>query len=237
VFSARKALRTAVGATLHAALADTHRRLADHGSYQPDAASAGRRALRNICLDLMVATQHPEAVALAAQQYRHANNMTDRIAALSSLSQCDAPERATALDDFSRRYESEPLIIDKWLALQATIPEPATLDRVKALTRHPAFSFANPNRIRALIGSFAQANHTQFNRPDGLGFEFVADTVLSLDGKNPQVAARLLSAFRSWRALESVRRARAEAALRRVASTSGLSRDVADIAQRSLGEN
>jgi aminopeptidase N len=128
------------------------------------------------------------------------------------------------------------LVIDKWFSLQAMIPEPATLPRVKALTAHPAFSFANPNRLRALIGAFAQANQSQFNRADGAGYDFVVDTVLALDQKNPQVAARLLAAFKSWRALEAIRRARAEAALRRVAAREGLSRDVNDIVTRSLGE-
>src|SRR5579884_1107171 len=112
------------------------------------------------------------------------------------------------------------------VALQATIPEPATLARVRALTAHPAFSMANPNRVRALIGAFAQGNHTQFNRADGAGYDFVADIVLELDPKNPQVAARLMGAFRSWRALEPKRRARAEATLRRIAATPSLSRDV-----------
>jgi len=125
------------------------------------------------------------------------------------------------------------LIIDKWLALQAAIPEAATLDRVRALTAHPAFSLANPNRVRALIGGFAQNNQTQFNRTDGAGFEFLADTVLELDKKNAQVAARLTTAFRSWRALESMRRGRAEAALRRI-SAANLSRDLRDIVNRSL---
>src|SRR5262249_42054354 len=101
---------------------------------------------------------------------------------------------------------------------------------------HPAFSFANPNRIRALIGAFAQSNQTQFNRPDGAGFDFVADAVIALDAKNPQVAARLLAAFKSWRALESGRRAGAQAALSRVAAAPSLSPDVTDIVRRSLGE-
>ena len=137
----------------------------------------------------------------------------------------------------SKRYADDPLIIDKWLALQAAIPEPATLDRVRALTKHPAFSIANPNRIRALIGSFAQINHTQFNRSDGAGYAFVADFVLTLDPKNPQVAARLMGAFRSWRALEATRRTRAEAVLRRIAAAPTLSPDVHDIVARTLAES
>ena len=127
------------------------------------------------------------------RQYESADNMTDRMAALSTLSLHDVPERAAALDDFYRRFETDPLVIDKWFSLQAMIPEAETLERVRALTAHPAFSFANPNRVRSLIGAFAQANQTQFNRADGAGYDFVADTVLALDRKNPQVAARLLA--------------------------------------------
>ncbi len=160
--------------------------------------------------------------------------MTDRMAALETLSQHDRAERAQALEDFYARYVDDPLIIDKWLALQAAIPEPATLARVQALTSHPAFSMTNPNRIRALIGSFAQANHTQFNRIDGAGYDFIAGIVLALDPKNPQVAARLMGAFRSWRALEPRRRERAEHTLRRVAAAANLSRDVGDIVARTL---
>jgi aminopeptidase N len=144
------------------------------------------------------------------------------------------PERQAALDDFYRRYEGDALIIDKWFALQAVIPEAETLDRVRALTAHPAFSLSNPNRVRALIGNFAQANQTQFNRADGLGHAFHADTMIALDAINPQVAARLMTAFRSWRALEPVRRGHAETALKRVAAAPNLSRDVNDIVTRSL---
>jgi aminopeptidase N len=105
------------------------------------------------------------------------------------------------------------------------------------LTTHPAFSMANPNRVRSLIGAFAQGNPTQFNRVDGAGYDFVADFALALDPKNPQGAARLMGAFRSWRALEAARRARAEAALRRVAAMPALSRDVHDIVARTLADS
>jgi aminopeptidase N len=207
------------------------------GPYQPDAQSAGRRALKNVCLGLLAATQENEAIALTFTQYQDADNMTDRMTALETLALYDRPERAQALEDFYARYKDDPLIIDKWLSLQAAIPESATLDRVRALTAHPAFSMANPNRVRALIGSFAQVNHTQFNRSDGAGYDFIADIVLSLDPKNPQVAARLMGAFRSWRALEAGRRARAEATLRRVAAAPTLSRDVSDIVARTLAQS
>jgi aminopeptidase N len=234
IFRARAALRTLIGLHLNAALTAAYESLADNGPYSPDAVSAGRRMLKNVCLDLLAATQEGYAIRLAAKQYQAADNMTDRMAALGTLSLHDVPERKAAFDDFYQRYRDEPLIIDKWFALQAMTPDPATLDRVQALTEHPAFSMANPNRVRSLIGSFAQANHTQFNRPDGLGYEFVADRILALDPANPQVASRMTTAFKSWRMLEPVRRAGAEAALRRIAGTPTLSRDVADIVQRAL---
>jgi aminopeptidase N len=234
VFLARQNLRRAIGAFLDSALRATYARLHDDGPYSPDAASAGRRSLKNVCLDLLAAAGEPEPIALAFRQYREANNMTDRMAALSTLSLHATPERQDAIDDFYRRYQSDPLVVDKWFALQAMIPEPETLARVAELTEHPSFSMSNPNRVRALIGSFAQANQTQFNRTDGAGYAFIADAVLALDGRNPQVAARLMTAFRSWRVLEPLRRAKAEAELQRVACAPALSRDLKDIVERSL---
>jgi aminopeptidase N len=234
IFRERTTLRAVIGAQLAEALLLTYRRMTSSQPYSPDAASAGRRALRNCCLDLLVASGDTAARALAVEQFTAADNMTDRLAALATLSLQDVPERDSALEAFYARYQSDALVIDKWLALQAAIPEAGTLDRVRSLTSHKAFSFSNPNRVRSLIGAFAQANLTQFNRADGLGYDFVADCVLALDPKNPQVAARLMTAFRSWRALEPVRRAKAEATLRRVARNAGLSRDVRDIVDRSL---
>ena len=233
IFAARSGLRALLGTRLGAALRETYRRMDDTGPYSPDAESAGRRALKNATLDLLAAAG-ASGIALAARQYQQATNMTDRMAALATLSLHPVPERQAALDDFYRRYADDPLVTDKWFGLQAVIPEPGTLDRVKALMSHPAFSMGNPNRVRSLIGAFVQTNQTQFNREDGAGFEFLADVALELDPKNPQVAARLGTAFRSWRALEPVRRGRAEAALRRIAAAPNLSRDLADIAGRSL---
>ncbi|MFN3658056.1 MAG: aminopeptidase N [Pseudolabrys sp.] len=234
IFHARTALRREIGERLAAALSTLYERLTVRGGYTPDAASAGRRSLRNVALDLMAAGGAAEAIDRAARQYDAADNMTDRMAALATLSFHPVPERTHALADFYRRYEKDALVIDKWFSLQATIPQPDTLDTVRALMRHPAFSMANPNRVRALIGAFAQGNPTQFNRADGAGYDFVADAVLALDPKNPQVAARMATAFRTWRTLEEGRRARAEAALKRVQAAPGLSRDLADIVGRAL---
>jgi aminopeptidase N len=236
IFTVRKQMRAAVARKLGPTLSDTYERMADRRPYRPDPVSAGRRSLKNVCLDLLAASGEPDAIELAARQYAAADNMTDRMAALHTLSLHDTPERTRAIDDFYQRHADDPLILDKWFALQAGIPEPATLERVRSLTAHPKFSFGNPNRVRALIGSFAQGNPTQFNRADGAGYAFIAQNVLALDAKNPQVAARLLSAFKSWGSLEPARRSAAEAALRRVAEMPNVSRDVSDIVQRTLAD-
>ncbi len=235
IFQARSAFRSAIGERLRAPLTTIYdQKMHVPGGYSPDATSAGRRALRNVATDLLAATGQPADIARASRQYETADNMTDRMAALGTLCLHDTPKRLQALDSFYARYASDALVVDKWFSLQATIPRPETLEKVRNLTTHPAFSFANPNRIRALIGAFAQGNATQFNRADGAGYNFIADTVLALDPKNPQVSARLATAFRTWRTLEPGRRAKAEAALARVKSNPGISRDLADIVERAL---
>jgi len=182
----------------------------------------------------MAATGDRTAIARAARQYESADNMTDRMAALGTLSLHNVPERTAAMADFYRRFSGDALIVDKWFSLQAMIPQPDTLDKVRALTGHPAFSFANPNRVRALIGAFSGGNPTQFNRADGAGYDFVADTVLALDARNPQLAARLAVVFRTWRTLEEGRRGKAETALARIKAAPKLSRDLGDIVERAL---
>ncbi len=205
-------------------------------SYSPDAASAGRRALRNAVLDLLAAGD-PEAGAVrAGERLEAASNMTDRLAALGTLTLIPGAAREAALADFAARYADEPLVLDKWFAMQAQIPEPGTLDRIAHLQAHPAFTMTNPNRVRALIGSFAFGNPTQFARRDGAGFARVAETVAALDSTNPQVAARLLTAFGSWRRLENSRAVKAVEMLNRIKAIPGLSRDSADIVARSLGD-
>jgi aminopeptidase N len=231
---AREALRKAIGQDLKETLLATYTRLAGDGPYSPDAIAAGRRALRNAALDLFAAGDQVQGALLATRQLATATTMTDEIAALGVLAHIQGQERENALDAFYHAHEGEPLVIDKWFALQAMIPEAGTLNRVKTLMKHKAFSFHNPNRMRSLAGSFAALNQTQFNAKDGSGYDFIANIVLDLDAKNPQVAARLLSAFKSWRTLEANRRTLAERALRRVAGAASLSPDVKDIAERSL---
>jgi aminopeptidase N len=234
VHRARESLREVVGRRLKERLLAQRDELASSGRYSPDAASAGRRALRNVALDLIAAGDFGLGERLALDQVRAAANMTDRLAGLAVLATIPGEARESALGDFAERYRDDPLVLDKWFALQATIPEADTLDRIRRLMEHPAFSLTNPNRVRSLVGSFSVGNPTQFHRRDGAGYAFLADIVLTLDPTNPQVAARLLTAFGPWRTMEPGRRAEAETALRRIAAQANLSPDVSDIVQRSL---
>lgn len=205
------------------------------GPYSPDAASAGKRALRNRCLAYLAETQDPEALRLAFVQFETADNMTDAMAALSILTHFDCPEREQALEAFYARWKDEPLVVDKWLRVQATSRLPDTLEKVKRLTEHPAFSIKNPNKVYSLIGAFSTGNHVRFHAADGAGYQFLADQVIILDKLNPQVAARLARAFDRWRKFDGGRQAHARAALERIRDTAGLSKDVAEIVTKALG--
>ncbi|MBB4199422.1 aminopeptidase N [Rhodoblastus sphagnicola] len=234
IFLARKALRDGIGRRLGQRLVTVYDKLHSDAAYSPDAASAGRRALRSACLDLYAAGNHADGADIALTQFQRATNMTDKMGALTVLSRLPTPTREKALDFFFRAHCQEPLITDKWFSLQATIPEPDTLARVKRLTKIHAFNIATPNRVYALIGAFANGNPLCFNAASGEGYRFVADLALEIDRVNPQVAARVLSAFRSWRNLEVERRAQAEQALKNVSDAPKLSPDLRDIVQRAL---
>ena len=233
IFSVRRDFVRRLGDALSADFSHAYGHLGNDGPYSPDAAAAGRRALRNSALMYLSAAS--AADSRAEKQFGAARNMTDRLAALYALALHGGARREAALEAFHKAHSDDPLIVDKWLTLQAAIPEAGTLARVRALMIHPAFSISNPNRVRALIGAFAGQNPTQFHRPDGAGYAFVREAVLELDPRNPQVASRLLGAFRTWRMMEPSRQARAKRELEMIAGAPKLSRDVHEIAERLLG--
>jgi aminopeptidase N len=233
IHAAHRSLAATMGAPLAPVMLELREALGTTGHYKPDATSAGRRALRNEMLGLIAIADPATGTQLAEAQFAASDNLTDRLAALAAMTLIPGAAREQLIERFAKTYAAEPLVLDKWLMAQALIAEPGTLERVKTLMQHPAFSLGNPNRVRSLIGGFA-ANLTQFNRPDGAGYDFVADIVIALDRSNPQVASRLLGSFKSWRMLEPGRKALAEQALGMVARTPNLSRDVSDIAERAL---
>ncbi|MFA6139570.1 MAG: aminopeptidase N [Hyphomicrobium sp.] len=234
VHRAHRGLMKLIGKTLGAQLEDLYAEMGETGPFSPDALSAGRRALRNAALTLLTARGTPADIARLAKHYGAATNMTDRAHALFLLAHRGGAEAKAALADFYEAWQGDNVVIDTWFAAQAQSPLAGTLGRVKALTSHPLFALTAPNKVRALVGTFASTNPLQFNRPDGGGYAFLADQVLALDRINPQIAARMLGAMRSWRSLESGRRAKARKSLQRVARTKPLSPDVQEIASRVL---
>jgi len=232
--AARNLLRGAIAREAEATFAKVYGETRNDGAFSPDAESAGRRALRNVILEYLSASSGDPA--LAAKQFDDASSMTERAAALTVLAHQFAGSEAAnrALSSFERRYADNPLVLDKWFVVQATIPGPETVGLVRRLMLHPAFSIMNPNRVRSLVGGFASSNQTGFHREDGEGYRFLAETILKVEENNPQVAARLAIAFRSWRSLEKKRQNLARAALSEIARQPDLSRDLRDIVERTL---
>ncbi|WP_105402812.1 aminopeptidase N [Neorhizobium sp. T7_12] len=204
------------------------------GAFTPDAASAGKRSLRNTALSYLTYAEGTPARAAAA--FASADNMTDLAQALAVLAHRfpDAPETTDALATFLARFDGNALVVDKWFSAQATIPGAGALARVRALMENPRFIATNPNRVRSLIGTFAFGNPTGFNRADGEGYRFLAEQILAIDPRNPQLAARILTSMRSWRSLEPQRADHARAALTTIEQAATLSTDVRDIVERML---
>ncbi|HEY7765899.1 MAG TPA: aminopeptidase N [Aestuariivirgaceae bacterium] len=202
--------------------------------YSPDPVSAGKRALRHAALSLIAAAEGKEGAELAMRHFTKAKNMSDEIGALGVLILLNEPQREEALKIFFERHGEDHLLLDKWFAMQAQVPHVETVARVRSLLTHKQFSWQSPNRLRALIGTFASLNPVAFNAPDGSGHRLLADVVIRLDKSNPQVAARLAASFRSYKALDGKRRRRAALALESILATKGLSRDTYEIVSRSL---
>ncbi len=234
VRTAREALRTTIGRRMRETLSELYDRSATPGPYSPDPQSTGKRALRGAVLDLLLATKESAEIDRAVRHYRQASNMTDAITALALLAEIDSEASEEALAHFYARWQDEPLVLDKWFAVQARAARPSSVETVRALLAHPKFSLKNPNRVRALLGTFVHGNPTGFNHADGEGYALLADTALEIDRFNPHVAARLLGAFESWRILEPLRRARAKETLERLARQE-LSTDSYEIVTKTMG--
>jgi aminopeptidase N len=229
----RSFLRAEIGHRLAGELRAACDALAEHGPYTIDGPAIGRRHLRNVCLGYLVAAGD---VALAAAQYAAATNMTDMLAALGSLSNTDTPQRSTALADFHARWRGDDLVIDKWFAIQAMSTLPDTLDAVRRLAGHADFDLRNPNRVRALVSAFANANPVRFHAASGDGYRFLADFILAIDPINGQIAARLVNPLGAWRRQESARATLMQGELARIAATPNLSRFTFEKVTTALAE-
>jgi aminopeptidase N len=236
IHAVREEARASIAAALSDGLAAAYRDLADPGSYRTDGEAIGKRALRNVCLAYLAAGDAREGARLAKAQFDAQQNMTDVLAALAVLVDTDRPERRDALDAFYRRWEADPLVIDKWFGLQARSSLPGTIAAVRALTAHSAFTRANPNRLRALVGTFSQANPLHFHAVGGEGYAFLADEVIGLDPSNPQVAARIVQPLGQWRRYDNGRQALMRAQLQRIHDAIGLSTNTYEMVSKSLAE-
>ncbi|SEP02349.1 aminopeptidase N [Luteibacter sp. UNC138MFCol5.1] len=231
--AARQAMLRALAQRIGAdALRTRYEKLRAATSAALDAKSQARRQLKRRVLDLIALVDKDTAVALAAAQYAEAPGMTDRLAAQSTLALHDPASAATTIAHFRQRYDGNALALDKWFALQAALPGDGALARVQALEADNAFTLKNPNRVQSLIGTFARANPTGFHRADGAAYRWLADRLVAIDGLNPQVAARVATAFNGWKRLEPVRREAAHAVVSELAARKDLSRDLTDILAR-----
>jgi aminopeptidase N len=188
--------------------------------------------LKNACLSYLASCEGGDALAQA--QFESSDNMTDTLAGMRALVFESSPLAAGALAAFERKWRDDALVMDKWFALQAARPAPDTVDELGPLMDHPAYSITNPNKVRALVGAFVVNNPTGFHAADGRGYRFLADQVMVLDRLNPQVAARLVSAFNGWKRYDPARQALMSEQLRRILAQEGLSPDVSEIVGSAL---
>jgi aminopeptidase N len=233
--NARKFVRQELARELQAELRTVWEENRDQGKYQLTPDAIGQRRLKNVCLSYLLAGDVPDQanVELALQQYHDSGNMTDVIAVLAALCRCDVPERLELLADYYEKWKDDVLVMDKWLILQASSSLPSTLASVQALMNHPAFSISNPNKVRSLIGTFG-GNHVSFHNPNGEGYRFMADQILDLDSRNPQIASRLTTPFAAWKRYDEKRQLLMKEQLQRIVEKKDLSGDVYEMVRRSL---
>lgn len=234
IHAARSAVRRQLAEALEQPLRQRYDSLSDTGPYSLEADAMGRRSLRNLCLSYLMSITPEGDGGLAETQFEQATNMTDQIAAMALLVHVTGPARERALASFYTRYEHEALVVDKWFATQAMSQRPDTLSHIAGLLEHPAFDRQNPNRVRALVDSFASANPLRFHAADGSGYEFLADRVLDVNAFNPQVASRLLTPLCRFARYEKGRRTRMVGQLDRIRASGELSADVLEQVTKAL---
>ncbi len=232
IHTAREFIKKALARELEVFFAERYTGLNDGQSYQKTAEAMARRSLKNICMSYLLETDAGESLAVA--QLESSDNMTDTLAALQGLILTGSPRAEKALSEFEGKWQSDALVMDKWFVMQAVKPGKDTVNTVRKLMDHPAFSIQNPNKVRALIGVFAMLNPTGFHAADGSGYAFHADRVIELDGLNPQIAARMASAFNRWKRYDEGRKELMKTELQRIASVPDLSGDVSEIVNNAL---
>jgi aminopeptidase N len=235
IHQARNALIGKIAEAHGPALTALYGRLESRATFSPDAMSAGRRSLRNSVLRFLTAADDEGAAVRADDHYRAATNMTEMTAGLAALARMGSPRRDAAFAHFHNRFQADPLVLDKWMGLQAMSPRRDTAERVRSLMSHKVFSLKNPNRVRALIGAFAMGNPLRFHDRSGAGYRLVREVVQTLDAINPQTAARMAAAFEAWRRYDSERQRLMRGELELIASGRGLSANLYEMVSKMLG--
>jgi len=229
---AREFVKRTLGKQLRSLFLAVYEEYHTKAPYVFNVQAMGERSLKNVCLLYLAATESPECVELIVNQLATTDNMTDCMGALQALNNYAGPERAQVLQQFYQKWQSEPLVVNKWLSLQACSTLPDTLDQVRLLLKHPAFDIHNPNNVYALLVTFGH-NQVRFHEASGSGYVFIADQVLAIDSNNPQVAARVLQPLTKWRQFDAERAEKMRAQLKRIAATPGISPDVFEISTKS----
>ena len=232
--AARKRLRARIAVHLGDLLRRLHGEMQSDGEFSASAPEAGRRALRNACAEALAADPHAENVARIVGHYEASRNMTDTMGGLNALISVGGDTRDKAIALFHQAWSKEPLVMDKWFAAQARDPSEDALDRVIALTHDPYFEPTNPNRLRALVSTFANFNPARFHDPSGAGYRFLADQILAVDAFNPMTAARLVEPLGAWRRYKPELGALMREQLERIIAHPDLSKNVLELASKSL---
>ncbi|WP_454714914.1 aminopeptidase N [Caulobacter segnis] len=231
---ARDHLRTRIAVHLGDLLRRLHGEMQSEGEFSASAQAAGRRALRNACADALAADPHDENLMRLVGHFEAARNMTDMIGGLYPLVATGGVAREKALASFHYAWKTEPLVLDKWFSVQGRDPNPDVLERIVALTQHPDFEPTNPNRLRALVSTFANFNPARFHDPSGAGYRFLADQILAVDSFNPMTAARLIEPLGGWRRYGPELGKLMREQLERVAAHPELSKNVLELATKAL---
>jgi len=234
IHAARSGLRRQLAESLAEPLREILDESRPRGGWRFDADDIAARSLANTALSLLVGARDEEAAKRAVAVYKDADNMTDRFAALASVAHARIDAADVLLADFEKRYGDNPLVMDKWFAVQAQVAADSTVDKVEQLMDHPAFSMKNPNKVRSLIGTFGMHNPSAFHRANGSGYRLMGKAVRTLDSLNPQVAARLVSVFNRWADYDEDRKRQMREQLQAIKAVDGLSPDVDEIVSAAL---
>jgi aminopeptidase N len=238
VHHARKTLERKLAQSLESNLLDTYKACYSEDAYQAVSADIAKRSLKNKALSYLMILAKDEYIDLCVKQLDEATNMTDELAAFRALVHCPKSSlqelKEEKINAFLGKWKDEALVVNHWFSVQASNPDPDTLERVKSLMGHKAFDFNNPNKLRSLVGMFCSANFVNFHRLDGKGYAFLEEQIIKLNKSNPQIASRFITPLTKWKRFDDTRSQLMESVLKNISTQDGLSKDVFELVNKSL---